>query len=173
MNKNNNLRNQKLIIATRYHIIPLISRLEKLLTEEIIFLLGVSGCVWMCVGVLFFSYLIHYTWKKIETEYILTNLSILLSYAPLAYGRGEPADLISNSSGRSLTSWLEERRMLPVDFDHMLPIEFRPTGNYGTSWVSEWRRCTTGVLWRVVGHYSDLSPVIALCKTSLLFQRLV
>jgi hypothetical protein len=21
--------------------------------------------------------------------------------------------------------------MLPVDFDHMLPIEFRPTGNYG------------------------------------------
>ena len=94
MNKNKNLRNQKLIIATRYHIIPLISRVEKLLTEEIIFLLDVCACVWMCMDVCgcvwmcrFFLtlYLIP---EKIETEYILTILSILFSDAPLAHGRG-------------------------------------------------------------------------------------
>ena len=27
---------------------------------------------------------------------------------------------------------------------------------------------TTGALWRGVGHYSDFSPVIALCKINLL-----
>ena len=51
----------------------------------------VCGCVWVCVGVcgcvvFFLSYTLYL--KKIETEYILTILSILFSDAPLAHGRG-------------------------------------------------------------------------------------